>query len=58
MKKQSKIQGLGDIIAVITHFFFIDKLAKKIANLFGEEDCGCDRRRDKLNKAVPFSKKK
>ena len=57
MKKINKIEGLGDVIAVITHFFKIDILAEKIAKLRGKEDCGCSRRRDILNKAVPLNKK-
>lgn len=55
--KKSKSQGLGDTIAKITHFFGIDILAKKVATLFGKEDCGCTRRQDKLNKIVPYKKK-
>lgn len=54
---KSKSNGLGDTIAKITHFFGIDILAKKIAKLFGKEDCGCERRRDKLNKIVSYKKK-
>lgn len=54
--KQSSI-GLGDTIAKITHFFGIDILAEKIAKLFGKEDCGCTRRRDKLNKIIPYKNK-
>jgi hypothetical protein len=54
-KKQSK--GLGDTVAKITKFFYIDILADKIAKLFGYEDCGCDRRRKKLNKIVTYKKK-
>lgn len=52
--KSKKVKGLGDVIEKITHFFFLDRLAKKVANLFGEEDCGCTRRRDKLNKKFPI----
>lgn len=55
--KQEKSRGLGDTIALFTHFMGLDKLAKKIANLFGKEDCGCERRRQKLNKAVPYTRK-
>ena len=55
--KINRSQGLGDTIAKITHFFGIDVLAKKIAKLFGKEDCGCNRRREKLNKIVPYNKK-
>jgi len=58
MEKKNKIEGLGDIIASITHFFYIDKLAEKVAKLFGKEDCGCERRRKTLNKVVPFKQRK
>lgn len=51
-KKPAK--GLGDSIAKLTHAFGIDKLADKIAKLFGKEDCGCERRRKGLNKLVPY----
>jgi len=57
-KKIKKAKGLGDTIAKITNVFGIDILADKIAKLFGKEDCGCDRRRKKLNKLVPYNKKK
>jgi hypothetical protein len=54
----SASKGLGDTIAKITHFFGIDVLAKKVAKLFGQEDCGCERRREVLNSKVPYKKKK
>lgn len=57
-KKIKRAKGLGDTIAKITNLFGIDILADKIAKLFGKEDCGCDRRRRKLNKLVPYIKKK
>ncbi len=57
-KKIKKAKGLGDTIAKITNLFGIDILADKIAKLFGKEDCGCDRRRRKLNKLVPYDKNK
>lgn len=53
-----KPQGLGDTIAKITHFFGVDILAEKIAHLLGYEDCGCNRRKSKLNKMFPYKKKK
>ena len=53
-KKKSK--GLGDTVAKITKFLYIDILANKIAKLFGYKDCGCDRRRKKLNKLVSYKK--
>lgn len=54
-KKKSK--GLGDTVAKITNFLYIDVLADKIAKLFGYKDCGCDRRRKKLNKLVTYKNK-
>ena len=57
-KKIKKAKGLGDTIAKITHATGLDVLADRIAKLFGKEDCGCDRRRKKLNKLVPYNKKK
>lgn len=51
-------EGLGDVIAKITHALGIDKLTEKVVRLFGKEDCGCNRRRKILNKAVPYKQKK
>jgi hypothetical protein len=57
-KKIEKSKGLGDTIAKFTNFTGLDILADKIAKLFGKEDCGCERRRKKLNDLVPYDKKK
>jgi hypothetical protein len=52
-----KSKGLGDTLEKIFSFFGIDLVAKKVAQLFNQDDCGgCVRRRDKLNKYVPYSK--
>lgn len=51
-------QGLGDVIAKITHATGLDVAAEKIAKAMGQEDCGCNKRREKLNKLVPFSNDK
>lgn len=58
MEKNQKSKGLGDTIEKFTHFFGLDILAEKIAYFFGKKDCGCKRRRDKLNEIVPYEKKK
>lgn len=57
LNKNNQKKGLGDTIASITHFFGIDVLVKKVVYLFGYRDCGCERRRDKLNKAFPYKTK-
>jgi len=53
MKKQKRIFRLGDLIEIIINFITLGYgkiIAKKIAKLFGYKDCGCDKRKDKLNK--------
>ena len=48
-KKKSK--GLGDTIEKVTKATGIDKLVKFVAG----EDCGCDERKEKLNKLFPYN---
>jgi hypothetical protein len=47
-----KSKGLGDTIAKITEVTGIDKVAKFVLG----EDCGCDERKEKLNKLFPYAK--
>ena len=47
-----KSKGLGDTILKITEATGIDKLVKFVAG----EDCGCDERKEKLNKLFPYAK--
>jgi len=49
---KSKDQGLGDKIAAVTKATGIEKIVK---TFFGD-DCGCDERRDRLNKMFPSRK--
>ena len=57
MKTKQKSKGLGDTIAKFTKLTKLDILSEKITRLFGYEDCGCERRKDKLNKIVPYKNK-
>lgn len=58
MKLTEKSKGLGDTIKKFTHFFFIDKLAHWFAvKILKKEDCGCERRRESLNKLISYSRK-
>ena len=50
MTKKSK--GLGDTIEKITKATGIDKVAKAVLG----DDCGCDERKEKLNKMFPYNK--
>ena len=54
----NEAEGLGDIIAKITHRLGLAKIAEDIAHAVGEEDCGCERRREALNELFPFKNKK
>jgi hypothetical protein len=53
--KTKKPMKLGDfvekVIRIIT-FGYGKTIAKSVAKLFGYEDCGCDKRQDKLNKYI------
>ena len=49
---KSKNQGLGDKVAAVTKATGIEKIVK---TFFGD-DCGCDERRDRLNKMFPTRK--
>jgi hypothetical protein len=50
MAKESK--GLGDSIEKITRATGIKNLVEKITN----GDCGCNKRKEKLNKKFPYKK--
>ena len=50
--EQSK--GLGDTIAKITHATGLDVVADKVAKAMGKDDCGCNKRREKLNELFPY----
>jgi len=43
-------RGLGDDVAFIAKTIRLDKAAKTLAQLLGKEDCGCEERKQKLNK--------
>lgn len=50
--------GLGDTIAKLTHATGLDKLAERAAHVLGAEDCGCARRRERLNQLVPYTRRR
>lgn len=49
---KKKSEGLGDSIAKVTKATGLDKLVKFVAG----EDCGCDKRRKKLNELFSYNK--
>jgi len=56
MKWNEKSKGVGDTIKKITSATKLDKLAEKIAEVAGKEDCGCKKRQDRLNRMFPYQK--
>ena len=57
MRLSQPSKGLGDTIEKITTVTGIKKAVKAIVNKAGIEDCGCDKRRDALNRVFPYQKK-
>lgn len=62
MSEESKInqneesRGLGDTISKVTHAVGLDKVAETLATAVGKEDCGCNKRREKLNDLFPYKR--
>ena len=57
VEETTESKGLGDTIAKITAATGIDKLVEEFAQSMGKEDCGCNKRRRKLNELFPYNKK-
>jgi NAD(P)H-nitrite reductase large subunit len=52
-KAHNKPKGLGDTIEKITKATGIKKVVDKVFDTLGK-DCGCDERKEKLNKLFPY----
>lgn len=48
-------QGLGDVVADLTHLTGVDHLANLYTRVTGK-DCGCEQRREALNQLIPLTK--
>jgi hypothetical protein len=53
----SKSKGLGDTVEKILRATGVKTVVKTVINGIGVEDCGCDERRDTLNRIFPYDKK-
>ena len=53
-----KSQGLGDSIEKFTRATGIKSFANFLHSNGLVKDCGCDKRKETLNKAVPYKNKK
>jgi hypothetical protein len=62
MSEQTKLnenqesKGLGDTIAKVTNAVGLDKFAEAVAKAVGKDDCGCNKRRQKLNDMFPYNR--
>jgi hypothetical protein len=52
---QVKSRGLGDTIEKFTKATGIKKIVDTVADKTGK-DCGCNKRRDTLNRVFPYNK--
>jgi len=53
LSQYRRSRGLGDTIEKITKATGIKRVVDKIT---GEKDCGCKKRKEKLNKMFPYKK--
>jgi len=53
MKQLQKMTGLGDLVEAATTVTGVKAATEAVARATGK-DCGCKRRRDKLNQLFPF----
>jgi len=56
-KPGQKLEGLGDLIALITYYTKLDVLTDWFFRVILKKDCGCTRRKKTLNKKYKFNKK-
>jgi hypothetical protein len=54
--ESNKSKGLGDSIEKITKLTGIKKLTQMATGALGKRDCGCNKRKQALNKAFPYKK--
>ena len=52
----NKSKGFGDSVEKFTTKTGIKSVVKKVTKAAGIEDCGCGKRRDTLNRIIPYKK--
>tara|TARA_R110000824_G_scaffold5440_6_gene25152 strand:- start:12878 stop:13045 length:168 start_codon:yes stop_codon:yes gene_type:complete len=53
MKLKEKSRGFGDTVAKVTKLTGIKSVVDTVSKKMGK-DCGCDKRRDTLNRIIPY----
>lgn len=56
MSDDKQMKGMGDLVEKIAEKTGVKWVVDKVSEKTGK-DCGCGKRRDKLNEAVPFGDK-
>tara|TARA_R100000951_G_C2631005_1_gene177658 strand:+ start:1167 stop:1340 length:174 start_codon:yes stop_codon:yes gene_type:complete len=51
--KSFEFTGAGDVVQAVAKVTGIEAVVKTVEKVTGK-DCGCDKRREALNKAIPF----
>lgn len=54
MESNQPSKGLGDTIEKITTATGIKSVVHAVTKAVGKEDCGCNKRKEALNKAFPY----
>ena len=56
--EENKSKGLGDTIEKITKATGVKSFTQVLAKsgILGKKGCGCNKRKDQLNKAFPYKK--
>ena len=54
--RNQESKGFGDTIAKVTNALGLDKVAETVAHAVGKEDCGCNKRKEKLNDMFPYNR--
>jgi hypothetical protein len=57
MESNQQSKGLGDTIEKITTATGIKKIVNTVSKITGK-DCGCNKRKEALNKAFPYNQEK
>ena len=56
INNMAQSKGLGDTIEKITTATGIKSLTQLAMEAAGKKDCGCNKRKEKLNKMFPYKK--
>lgn len=55
--EENKSKGLGDTVAKVAESLGLNTIAESVAKAMGKSDCGCNKRKQKLNEMFPYKQK-